>query len=89
MSFDLYAWKAPVVSEDEASALLDRFYDGGRREVFEPSEEVLRFYDDLLAAYPPLEATEDEEAANRRTWWAVTPERSDRVVALNLSWSTP
>jgi hypothetical protein len=88
VSFDLYAWKAPLVSEKEASKLLNRFYDDEEVDVFEPSDDVLRFYDDLLTRYPALGAVEDE-GEERASWWMVTPERSDRVVGLNLSWSTP
>jgi len=82
MSMDLYVWKGPLVSsEDEANELLDRDPDG-----FEPSDDVGRFYDELLARYPALESFSHEELETASTFWSVTPERSDRVIAMNLQW---
>lgn len=49
MSMDLYVWKSPIVSEDEARRLLERFYEGGDTNAFEASDDVLRFYDQLVA----------------------------------------
>ena len=73
MSFDLYAWKAPLVSEeDEAQKLLERFYEDDEVDVFERSEAVLRFHDELVTRYPDIET-----------------EPSDRVVDLSFSWSVP
>ena len=55
MSFDLYAWKAPLVSEDEASTLVRGFYDDNDVDVFERSEDLLRFHDEPLETYLTLE----------------------------------
>ena len=83
MSFDLYAWKRPLPSsEDEARGLIE-----GDESAFEPSEDVVRFYDELLARYPILEWDGDEEPEG--TTWGVTGERSDRIVGLNFTWSVP
>ena len=87
MSYDLYAWKAPIASEDEASPLVRRFYDENDVDVFEPSEDVLRFYDELLEMYRALES--DQESDDGPTRGADTPERSDRIVDLSFSWSVP
>jgi len=85
MSMDLYVWKAPLVSsEDEAIQLLER-----EDEAFEPSEDVARFYDELLAKYPALESFDEEELDSAPTYWSVTPERSDRLIGMNLAWSVP
>jgi hypothetical protein len=79
MSFDLVAWKAPVVKdEDEARDIIRRFDAAGNPGVFEPSEDLLRFSDELLARYPALEALEDDDERLKRTPWSVTPERSNR-----------
>lgn len=85
MSFDLYAWKAPLVSEDEAPKLVRRFYDDDVN-VFEPSEDVLRFYDELLEYLALVESDESDDAP---THGAETPERSDRIVDLSFTWSVP
>jgi len=55
MSMDLYVWKRPLVSEDEAPQLLERFYEEGDASAFEPSEDVFRFYDELVAMYTDFE----------------------------------
>ena len=91
MSFDLLVWKSPVVSTDEeARALADRWAES-ETGPFEPSPDVARFYDALMERYPPLEAFSDEQLRRKPgvTHWSVTPERSDRVVLLNFSWSVP
>jgi hypothetical protein len=86
MSMSLVVWKAPVVAdEDEAAALVERWDDDPT--VFDASADVLAFYDALLAKHPSLESYSDEELRDAETHWSVTPERSDRVVYLDLSWS--
>ncbi len=85
MSMDLYVWKAPLASsEDEAIQLLER-----EDEAFESSEDVARFYDELLEKYPTLESFDEEELDSAPTYWSVTPERSDRLIGMNLAWSVP
>ena len=89
MSFDLVAWKAPAVKdEDEAGALVRRFDEKGDADIFEQSEDLLRFYDDVLARYPALEAFEDDDERLKRTPWSETPERSDRVIEISIRWGT-
>jgi hypothetical protein len=91
MSYDLIVWKGPVTSsEDEARALVDRWHND-ESGTFEPSRDVSRFYDALMQRYPALESFSDEElrSAARPTYWAVTPERSDRIVDMSFSWSVP
>jgi hypothetical protein len=88
MSMSLFIWKSPVVDDDEdARALVDRYYESGDAEVFAPSEDVERFYDDLLARYPTLETYSEEELRAGTRSWAESPERSDRVIALEIVWS--
>jgi hypothetical protein len=85
VSFDLYAWKRPLPSsEDEALALIE-----GDENVFESSEDVLRFYADLLERYPVLEWDGVEEHDDARSTWGVTADRSDRLVGLSFTWSVP
>jgi hypothetical protein len=78
MSMGLYAWKGPLVSEEEAARLLRRF-DEGEVEVFEASEEVLGFYDEVVAKYPDLEVERSDRVvdmslpgASRTTSWTAS-----------------
>lgn len=89
MSFDLMAWKAPrTTDEDEAKRIADRYYGSGDPDVFEPSADVLRFYDELIQRYPELGAY--REASDRsEALWTVSPERSDRVIELCIKWGAP
>ena len=90
MSFDLVAWKTPAVAdEDDAAAIVDRFHREGESSVFERSEDLLRFYDELLARYPALESFEEDEDRSKRTPWSETPERSDRVIEISIRWHAP
>lgn len=93
MSMDLMAWKAPrTTDEDEAKALVDRYgaaLERGDAAVFEPSDDVLRFYDELLARYPPLEGYDDDKQRDVAAPWAMTPERSDRFIEMSVRWSAP
>jgi hypothetical protein len=89
MSGTLIVWKAPPVEDEDAAArLLHDFYATGDESAFEPSDDVARFYDDLMALYPPLEDVDVEDVGLAPSW-SSTPERSDRVVCLNYSWSAP
>ena len=57
-------------------------------DVFEPSADVLRFYDELIQRYPELGAY--REASDRsEALWTVSPERSDRVIELCIKWGAP
>src|SRR5262245_4872330 len=86
MSMSLVVWKAPVIAdEDEAKALVERWDDDPT--VFEASADLLAFYDALLAKHPSLESYSDAEYRDAEAYWSVTPERSDRVVYLDLLWS--
>ena len=83
MGGTLIVWKAPVVTDEEdARRLLADHHTNGDESAFEPSVDVARFYDDIVARYPPLE----EPAAVPATW-AATPERSDRIVSMDYGWS--
>ncbi len=89
MSGRLIVWKAPPVDDEDAAArLLHDFYASGDESAFEPSEDVARFYDDLMALYAPLEEV-DVEDVDLAPSWSSTPERSDRVVCINYRWSAP
>jgi hypothetical protein len=82
MSMGLYAWKGPVVSEVEAARLLHRFYEEGETDVFEASEDVLRFYDELVAKYPDLEAEPSDRVVDMSLPWSVPDDVLDGIVAL-------
>jgi hypothetical protein len=97
MSFDLYVWKGPIVrTGEDAGRLLDQAFpeDAGPGETispFDPSKDVANFYNDLIERYPPLEAFSEADLANGavETLWSVSPERSDRLVAMYLRWGAP
>jgi hypothetical protein len=73
VSYDLIAWKAPrVTDEEEAARLVERYFDSDDATPFSVSSDVEGFYADLMKKYPAMEC-----------------EPSDRVVVLSLSWSTP
>lgn len=73
MSFDLYLWKAPLpTDENEANALLDRYFEGDRS-AFEPSDDLTSFYRDLGSVVDDLDALGDP---------------TDRLITLNLLWGT-
>jgi len=82
MSMGLYAWKGSVVSEVEAASLLHRFYEEGETDVFEASEDVLRFYDELVAKYPDLEAEPSDRVVDMSLPWSVPDDVLDGIVAL-------
>ena len=89
MSYDLLFWKAPVVrDEDKARALTHRFLED-QTGPFEASDDVLRFYDDVLARYPALESYSMDQlrASPPVSHWSDTPERSDRLVVMSFSWT--
>ena len=88
MSFSLYAWKTPrVTDEDEAQALLNKYNQSEDAQLFGESDDMVRFYDELMDRYPPQESEEWVEPADNP--WALTPERSSRIVEMHLRWSMP
>ena len=88
MSGTLIVWKAPRVEDEDAAArLLRDYYATGDEGAFEPSDDVVRFYDDLLALWPSLEDLADLEDADLPPSWAESPERSNRVVSMEYRWS--
>jgi hypothetical protein len=65
MSMSLYAWKAPLVTDpDEAKRLLELEDES----VFEPSEDVTRFFEKLMQRLPlrNRSATRSSPPARRR-----------------------
>lgn len=85
MSGTLIVWKAPIVEDEKAAArLLSDYFGSSGDAVFEPSEDVKKFYDEIVAAYP-IDSWEEDETPT----WAGAPHRSDRVVVLDYSWSAP
>lgn len=85
MSGTLIVWKAPLVEDEKAAArLLKDYYASGDEAAFTPSEDVANFYDEIVRLYPIDRWVEDETPT-----WAEAPNRSDRVVMLDYSWSAP
>jgi hypothetical protein len=88
MSMSLILWKSPVVTKPEqAAALLDEVLSTGSQSAFDPSADVVRFYDELTARFPPHEALSEEDLRAGASGWAESPERSDRVLLLDIRWS--
>jgi hypothetical protein len=80
---DLYVWKSPVVTDvDEAKRLLALEDES----VFEPSDDVTRFLDELMELLPPPEAFTAKELAAGATPWADGADGSDRLVSLSIRW---
>ena len=87
MAGTLIAWKGPKVQDEDAAArLLHDYYETGDESAFEPSKDVVRFYDDLLALWPSLEEL-DPEDADLPPSWSESPERSTRIVSMEYRWS--
>ncbi len=84
MSMDLCVWKGPVVSEDEAPGLLERFYEEGETSVFEPSDDVSRFYDELVATYTDFEGERSDRIIDISLSWSVPDCILNAIVALAL-----
>lgn len=84
MSFDLFAWNAPIPkSAVHAATLLAKSADVGLG-VFEPGNALRDFRSALLAEYPSLEDFAGSEA--ERSPWAMTPTESDRLVEIHVRW---
>jgi hypothetical protein len=87
MAGTLIVWKRPkVVDEDDAKRLLREYHETGDESAFEPSGDVASFYEDVMALWPPLEELDLDDKSLPASW-AQTPERSDRVVSMDYSWS--
>lgn len=90
MSYDLVAWKAPrVTDEEEAARLVKRYFESDDATPFGVSSDVEGFYADLMKKYPLPDPANPYHVASDQTQWAIECEPSDRVLVLSLSWSTP
>jgi len=90
MSYDLIAWKAPrVTDEEEAARLVNRYFASDDATPFSVSSDVEGFYADLMKKYPLPDPANPYHVASDQTRWAMECEPSDRVVELHLSWGTP
>jgi hypothetical protein len=84
VSYDLFVFKGPIPrSEVEFTGLLERF-EAGDEAAFEASPQVVAFYEDLLRKFPALEDLPDDKVDD--SVWAMTPDESERLIALNFSW---
>ena len=85
MSMDLFLWKAPVTGDpDEAGALLERYLEQDDKDVFEPSEDVVRVLSKIRRRFPD----DPEGGADDAAPWASWPiPDSDRLIELNIRWS--
>ena len=83
VSMSLFVWKSPVVTETDDAKRLLALED---ESVFEASDDVIRFFEELMERLPPPEAFTDDELEAGATPWADAPEASDRLVALSVRW---
>jgi hypothetical protein len=84
VSYDLFVFKGPIPrSHVEFTELLERF-GAGDEAAFEASPQVAAFYADLLRRYPGLEDLPDDKVDD--SVWAMTPDESERLIALNFAW---
>ena len=84
MSYDLFVFKGPVPgSEAEFGERLGRFGEGDETAVG-ASPQLMAFYDELLRKYPRLEDLPDDKVDG--SVWAMTPDESERLIALNFAW---
>lgn len=84
MSMTLILWKAPVVDDpDEASRLLDPWYENAEDSAFEQSTDIARLANELRGRWP--DAYESDPPDNCP--WADLPfEQSDRLLAIHIRW---
>jgi hypothetical protein len=85
MSYDLYVWKRPLVEDTEAANALIGEED---ETAFEPSSQVQDFYDQVRRRWP-AESSPVGPPDGAETEWGLTAEASDRLVAMNFTWSVP
>ncbi len=94
MSFDLYVWQSPRdVDEQQASALVDAWQQGGgdpAASPFEPSTDIGWFHRELTQDRPDLDVTSDAapNASRRPVWLSTDDEPPARVVAIRLPTGT-
>lgn len=86
MSFDLAVWySSKKVSSAEAQGIYEHLA-GGDDSMVEASENIKKFYTDIIAKYQALEDLEDEVVDD--SIWSVTPELYPKYLILNLVHST-
>jgi hypothetical protein len=95
VTYTLYVWKRPRVTDpDEAAALLERWDESGDDAAdrpFEATTDVHWFLVELRNDLPELDATSDQEHAHpiKKLWWLDDPGPVDRVVTMQLAPETP
>ena len=84
MSYDLFVFSGPrPADEGDFGLRLVRFNDGDEA-AFDASTRLLAFHDDLLRRFPALEDLPEDKVDDGV--WAMTPERSDRLIQVSASW---
>jgi hypothetical protein len=59
-------------------------FQAGDEAAFESSPKLKAFYEDLLRKYPALDDLPDDKVDDSA--WAMTPDDSERLIALNFAW---
>ncbi len=80
MSYDLWVWKGPAYTLKTINSGIYRI-ENGDEEAFEPDPRLRRFRNDVLDALPLLDGGDTSASKT----WAATPNISDRLIELNLS----
>jgi len=84
VSYDLFVFKGPIPrTEAEFTGLLERF-QAGDDAAFEASPRLAAFYEELLRKYPSPEDLPEDKVDD--SVWAMTPDESERLIALNFAW---
>lgn len=87
MSYDIYVWAGPPLDTEEIAERLSLVDEGlDENSVFDRSETLVRWRNDVLRKHPALEDLTDDVP---KTPWATTPVESARFVELNFQWDVP
>jgi hypothetical protein len=85
MSFDLAVLHVEgLISAKQAAEIYGQLCEGNY-EVLRPSEDVDRFYQELVSRYPDIDQLSDEEIDESP--WSVSPDISDGAVIMCIRWS--
>jgi hypothetical protein len=84
VSYDPFVFKGPIPRREvEFTGLLERF-QAGDEAAFEVSPRLAAFYLELLRKYPNPEDLPEDKVDD--SVWAMTPDESERLIALNFAW---
>lgn len=86
MSLDLWVWKGPAYTLKTINYAIASF-ESGDLTAFEASPDVEAFHAEVMLRFPAVEDVPlDQIDRTEFTPWAATPRKSDRMVAMTMSW---